>query len=226
MATFNSPDIRHTYGNKYLCHKYMSKHHLYHKYLIKNRHHFAISIRGDQDMQTSRTSFPEAVKTVLEVLKKERSLSINALSRETGLNRRTVEKALRLLLEIQPYFQEIKLNPVQADWRKFGAVSERTGLLELPENVQRLIIRTMYYPNPSEEEILLIHLFLSEAFSPEKSLALRKDQAVQKLVDQGQLVEENRKVYLSDEGKIVAQGTLKIYPELLQLSKNTSNCSE
>jgi hypothetical protein len=92
--------------------------------------------------------------------------------------------------------------------------------------VQRLIIRTMYYPNPSEEEILLIHLFLSEAFSPEKSLALRKDQAVQKLVDQGQLVEENRKVYLSDEGKIVAQGTLKIYPELLQLSKNTSNCSE
>jgi hypothetical protein len=177
-------------------------------------------------MQTSRTSFPEAVKTVLEALKKEKSLSVNALSRETGLNRRTVEKALKLLLDIQPYFQEIKLSSVQSDWRKLVAVSERTGLLELPENTQRLIIRTMYYPNPSEEEIVLIHLLLNEAFSPEKSLSLRKDQTIRKLVDQGQILEENKKLYLSDEGKIVAQGALKIYPELLQFSKNASICSE
>lgn len=177
-------------------------------------------------MQAPRTSFPEAVKKVLEALKKEKSLSVNALSRETGLNRRTVEKALKLLLDIQPYFQEIKLSSVQSDWRKLVAVSERTGLLELPENVQRLIIRTMYYPNPSEEEIVLIHLLLSEAFSPEKSLSLRKDQTIQKLVDQGQVLEGNKKLYLSDEGKIVAQGALKIYPELLELNKNVSICSE
>lgn len=177
-------------------------------------------------MQTQRTSFPEAVRIILETLKNENNLSVNALSRKTGINRRTVEKALKLLLEVQPYFQELKLTPAKSDWRKLIAVSEKTGLLGLPENTQRLIIRTMYYPNPSEAEIILIHLLLSEAFSPKKSLTLRKDLTIQKLINQGQIVEENEKLYLSDEGKIVAQGALKIYPELLQLSRTAPFCSE
>jgi hypothetical protein len=135
-------------------------------------------------------------------------------------------KLLSLKSKVYEMFLQMEEAAVQSDWRKLVAVSERTGLLELPENVQRLIIRTMYYPNPSEEEIILIHLLLSEAFPPEKSLSLRKDHAIQKLVDQGQILEENKKLYLSDEGKIVAQGALKIYPELLQLNKNASICSE
>lgn len=175
-------------------------------------------------MQTTRTSFPEAVKTILETLKKEKSLSVNALSKETKLNRRTVEKTLKLLLEIQPYFQEIKLGSVQSDWRKLVEVKERTGLLGLPENVQRLIIRTIYYPNPSEEEIILIHLLLNEAFIPEKALPITQNLAVKKLLEQGQLVESKGRLYLSDEGKIVAQGALQIYPELSEINKNNSIC--
>jgi len=177
-------------------------------------------------MQTSRTSFPEAVKIILETLKTERTLSVNALSRKTGLNRRTVEKALKLLLDIQPYFRDIKLNCVQSDWRKLIEVNEKTGLLELPENVQRLIIRTVYYPNPSKDEIVLIHMLLNNALSPQKSLSLERDQTVQKLVEQGQIVEENGRLYLSDEGKIVAQGALRLYPELKELGKLSFACSE
>jgi len=174
----------------------------------------------------SRTSFPEAVKTILETLKTEKSLSVNALSKETNLNRRTVEKALKLLIEIQPYFQQIKLNPVETDWRRLIQVSEKTGLLELPEDVQRLIIRTIYHPTPSENEIILIHMLLNNATSPTKSVRLNKDSAVKKLVEQGQVVEENGKHYLSEEGNIVAQGALKIYPELRELNKNAIPCSE
>lgn len=177
-------------------------------------------------MQTSRTSFPEAVKIILETLKTERTLSVNALSRKTGLNRRTVEKALKLLLDIQPYFLEMKLNSVQSDWRKLIEVDEKTGLLELPENVQRLIIRTVYYPNPSKEEIVLIHMLLNDALSPQKSLSLERDQTVQKLMEQGQIAEENGRLYLSDEGKIVAQGALRLYPELKELGKLSFACSE
>jgi hypothetical protein len=179
----------------------------------------------DKRMQTSRTSFPEAVKTILETLKTEKSLSVNALSKETDLNRRTVEKALKLLIEIQPYFQQIKLNPIGTDWRRLIQVSEKTGLLELPEDVQRLIIRTIYYPNPSEDEIILIHMILNEATSPEKAISLNKSQALQKLIEQGQIVEENGKEYLSEEGSIVAQGALKLYPELREINKNTFVCS-
>ena len=177
-------------------------------------------------MQSTRTSFPEAVKTILETLKKEKSLSVNALSKETKLNRRTVEKTLKLLLEIQPYFQEIKLGSVESDWRKLFEVKERTGLLGLPENVQRLIIRTIYYPNPSEEEIVLIHLLLNEALSPEKALPLSQNRAVKMLLEQGQIAETRGRLYLSDEGKIVAQGALQIYPELSEINKRTSICSE
>jgi len=177
-------------------------------------------------MQSTRTSFPEAVKTILETLKKEKSLSVNALSKETKLNRRTVEKTLKLLLEIQPYFQEIKLSSVESDWRKLFEVKERTGLLGLPENVQRLIIRTIYYPNPSEEEIVLIHLLLNEALSPQKALPLSQTRAVKVLLEQGQIAESRGRLYLSDEGKIVAQGALQIYPELSEINKRTSICSE
>jgi hypothetical protein len=177
-------------------------------------------------MQISRTSFPEAVKIVLEALKTKESFSINALSKETGLNRRTIEKALKLLLEIQPYFQGMKLSFNESNWRKYIAANEKTGLLELPENVQRLIIRTVYYPNPSKDEIILIHLLLNDALSPQKALSLERDQTVQKLVEQGQIMEENGRLYLSDEGKIVAQGALKLYPELKELGRLSFVCSE
>jgi len=175
-------------------------------------------------MQSTRTSFPEAVKVILETLKKEKSVSVNALSKQTKLNRRTVEKSLKLLLEIQPYLQEIQLGNVKSDWRKLIEVKERTGLLGLPETVQRLIIRTIYYPNPSEEEIVLIHLLLNEAFSPEKALSLGKSRVIQKLVKQGQLVATDGKLYLSDEGKIVSQGALQIYPELSEINRHISLC--
>ncbi len=175
-------------------------------------------------MQSARTSFPHAVKTVLETLKKQKSLSVNALSKETGLNRRTVEKSLKLLLEIQPYFQEITLGSVETDWRKLVEVKERTGLLGLPENVQRLIIRTIHFPTPSEEEIALIHLLLNEAVSSEKALSLNKNLAVKKLIEQGQISEKNGKFYLSEEGKTVAQGALQVYPELNEINRHSSPC--
>jgi hypothetical protein len=171
-------------------------------------------------MQTTRTSFPDAVKIVMDTLKKERSLSVNALSRKTGLNRRTVEKSLKLLLEIQRDFQDLTIGSAETDWRKLVEVKERSGLLGLPENVQNLIIRTIHFPNPSEREIVLIHLLLNEAISPEKAVSIGRSRATKKLLEQGQISEFNGRLYLSDEGKIVAKGALEVYPELVELSKD------
>jgi len=173
----------------------------------------------EENMQSTRTSFPRAVKTVLDTMEKKRMLSMNALSRETGLNRRTVEKALKLLLEIQPYFLSRKLKLVEMNRTKLIEIIEKSGLLELPENIQRLIIRTAYYPIPSKEEMVLIHMCLKESLSPETSMSLEKDEIIQKLVKQGQILETERalRFYLSDEGKIVAEGALRLYPELKEL---------
>jgi transposase-like protein len=169
-------------------------------------------------MEIARTSFPEAVKLVMDTLKKERKLSVSQISQKTGLNRRTVEKSVKLLLEMQADFQEVSLDSEATNSKKIVEVKDRAGLLGLPENVQKLIIRTAYYPTPSQEEIVLIHLLINDAISPEKALSIDKSRVTQKLVKQGQLSENNGKLYLSDEGKIVAEGALEVYPELAEVN--------
>jgi hypothetical protein len=171
-------------------------------------------------MQSQRTSLREAVKTVMDTMEKKKTLSVNALSQETGLNRRTVEKAIGLLMDVQKYLSARNLSLTELKHATLVEVNDRSGLSQLPENVQRLIIRTAYYPNPSEEETILVHMGLKEAVSPEKAIPLEKDATVCKLMKQGQLLETESalKFYLSDEGKIVAEGALKLYPELRDLA--------
>jgi len=170
-------------------------------------------------MQAERTSFPDAVRTLLDVLEKRESFSISGLSREAGLNRRTVEKALELLLDIQKHFLENKLDVIEMNRLKLIQLSARSGLLGLPENLQKLIIRTVYYPTPSMEQEILTHLYLRGAFLPENAVLLTKSGVIQKLIRQGQILENEGKFYLSDEGRIVAEGTLKLYPELKDVAQ-------
>jgi len=67
--------------------------------------------------------------------------------------------------------------------------------------------------------MILIHMHLKEATLPEKAISLEKDATVQKLVKQGQILKAEHALtfYLSDEGKIVAEGALKLFPELREL---------
>jgi len=170
-----------------------------------------------------RKSFPEAIKIVLETLKNGDPYSISRLSRDAQLNRRTVEKVLEILEETQKHFLEKKLDISKLGQAKLVQLSERSGLLNLPEDLQKLIIKTAYYPTPSREEEILVHLYREKAFSPETAITINKSALVQKLLEQGQLLEvskENMRAhYLSDEGRIVAQGALKLYPELETYNK-------
>jgi len=168
-----------------------------------------------QKIETERTSFPNAVKIILDALKKGEGFSITHLAREANLNRRTVEKVLDLLEEIQNYFEERKLNVVQLQRTKMVQFTERSGLLSLPEELQKLIIKTAYFPSPSREEEILVYAFLKRAWSPESAIEMDPSILVEKLLKQGQFLEnEDGKIYLSDEGQTVAKGALKIYPEL------------
>ncbi|MCD6537138.1 hypothetical protein J7L18_00790 [Candidatus Bathyarchaeota archaeon] len=168
-----------------------------------------------QTTRTKRTSFPDAVMSILKALKKGDWYSISRLSRETKLNRRTVEKALALLVEVQKELLEKQLDIVDLQKTKMVQLKNRLGLLSLPENVQKLIIRTAYFPAPSREEEVLVYLYLKKALSPETAIKMEKSAVVEKLLKQGQLLEkDDGLIYLSDEGEIVAKGALKIYPEL------------
>ncbi|RLG96500.1 hypothetical protein DRO28_05495, partial [Candidatus Bathyarchaeota archaeon] len=113
--------------------------------------------------------------------------------------------------------QDKRLDIIKANKTKIVQLKRRYGLLSLPEDIQKLIVRAVYFPTPSREEELLVHLLLKEAWTPEKAIDLERTEIVEKLLKQGQLLESEGKFYLSDEGKIVAQGALKLYPELQKL---------
>ena len=81
------------------------------------------------------------------------------------------------------------------------------------------MIRT-HFPMPSQEEKILVRLYLEKAFAPKDAIGMEKSTVVRKLLKQGQLLENKQGlIYLSDEGKTVAKGALKVYPELWRRNK-------
>ncbi|TFF91366.1 hypothetical protein EU545_04365 [Candidatus Thorarchaeota archaeon] len=63
----------------------------------------------------SRVGIPDAVSKVLRVLSEGASFSVSELARKTGLNRRTVDKVLDMVLEVQKTLSFKKLTK-----KKFG----------------------------------------------------------------------------------------------------------
>jgi len=171
------------------------------------------SIKDDSKMPV-RTSFPEATLRILDTLtSKENMYTISSLGSETKLNRKTVEKAVGLLAEIQKRLEGLHLEIENLNRMKAIRL-KRIGMLDLPEDTQRRILRSAYFPEPTEELKAIANLYLRGAVSPEKAISLNQTSLLKKFVRQGQVIRKERKFYLSDEGIIVAKGSLDIYPEL------------
>lgn len=87
-------------------------------------------------------------------------------------------------------------------------------LLSLPMSEQRKLIRS-YYGRPDDElQTIVCSLFLNGAVSPARAIRLAPNRILETLVHQGQVMMKGNAYYLSEEGIIIAEGGLKIYPEL------------
>jgi hypothetical protein len=161
-----------------------------------------------------RTPFPEATKVILETLAaKDCPYTVSSLESKTGINRKTIDKALELLVELQRLSEGHHL---EIDKMKRIKVIRfrKEGFLALPEAAQMRILRTEYFPKPSEEDMILIHLYSKGATTEKSSINLKTTPILRKLVKQGQIMRKQGKFYLSDEGCIVARGAMKLYPEV------------
>lgn len=171
---------------------------------------------------SGRTSFPEAVKAILDTLEKGGDFSISGLAQATNLNRRTVQKAVALIEEVQRILLERRLEVTELHGAKVVQTKKNLGLLSVPEQIQNLIIRTAFFPTPSREEEILVYAFLKKAISADT--AIRKDRSplIRKLLKQGQLGEtEDGRIYLSEEGLFIAKGALSLYPELYNVGTSS-----
>lgn len=175
-------------------------------------------------MEVVRTPWPEAIRAVVETLRVNSPppMTIQEIVRRTGLNRRTVEKTTAVLRTLANqanadfvFFTKGKMTFVEL---KTSEQTKGFGMLDLPTDVQNLLIRTKYFPQPSKEEEILVHLFLNNALEPAKALALDGTSIVKKLVRQEHLCETGKsRFHLTQTGKMIAAGALDIYPELKSL---------
>jgi hypothetical protein len=202
------------------------------------------NIGSSDDNNPNRKTFAKACWLIMERLAEEQKpLSISGLSRDAQVHRKTVEKCLELLSELEKnWFDIYRLRLDNLDERrKVVFLERRTGLLSYPEYVQNLIIKANHFPRPSNDAMVVIHLYLKDATSAEKAIPLaEKDKIVRRLEKQGQIVrkkqtrsqqqpqqqhqeqegeepiEEESLFYLSKQGIIVAKGALRVFPELKQ----------
>lgn len=172
-------------------------------------------VRLSREKEDSRTSLSDACEYVLKLLAStERPYSINSLAHESRLHRKTVEKCLNLLWNLQSnWLEDYRLKIHNVDNKKIVEVEKKTGLLSYPEEVQNLVIKLRHFSYPSFESCQLLNLYLKHATTPQRSI-LEQNPLVEKLIKQGHIKKSNRGIFLSKSGITIAKGILKTYPEL------------
>lgn len=166
-----------------------------------------------------RTDFVSALHKTLEILKSGEPYSLNKLSEEANLNFRTVKKIIGVLESNQSSFSGKSLDISVLDNLTVVRMKEQSGLTMFPEHIQNLIIKTMYYPTTSREEEILVYLFLKNALDSASAINLPENSTLQKLVGAEHIGKtDNDRYYLTSDGKYIAKGALKLYPELENIS--------
>lgn len=169
----------------------------------------------------TRTDFPTAVTKALEILKSGESYTQNKLAQKTALNARTIQKVLFLLDEVQSVLKEKEIDVSDLDNVKIIRMKERSGLASLPESIQKIIIKTLYYPTASRDEEVLTHLLIRNAIDSKSSVSIPEDKILQELQEAELVSKKDEKFYLTDDGIMVAKGAMELYPELKELKSWT-----
>ena len=166
----------------------------------------------------TRTDFVTAYQKVLGILKSGEPYTLNKLSNEASLNFRTVKKILYVLESSQSSFSGKHLDVSNLKNLTVIKMKEKTGLTLFPEHIQSLIIKTSHYPTVSREEEVLVHLLLKNATNRNSAMDLLEDQTLKDLVEAEHVEKTNGQYFLTEDGKYIAKGALKLYPELEKIS--------
>lgn len=166
----------------------------------------------------TRTDFSSAVTKTLEILRDGEMYTQNKLAQKTDLNSRTIQKVLILLDDVQSALREKEIGITVMENAKVIRMSERSGLASFPEKVQSLILKTIYHPTTSREEEILTHLLLTNALDEKSAITIPKDKILKELIE-AEFVSKttNNRFYLTSDGKTIAKGALKLYPELREI---------
>jgi len=108
-----------------------------------------------------------------------------------------------------------KVDKTDSCWNWTASVV-KSGITSMPVHIQKMLIRTSYYPTPDRNEEILAYLLQHNVIKPTSAILLNPSKILDELVIAEHVIKKGKKYYLSDMGTITAKGTMSLYPELIQ----------
>ena len=168
----------------------------------------------------TRTDFSTAVTKTLDVLKDGEVFTQNKLAQKTDINSRTIQKILIHLNKVQAILKEKEIDIAALKNITVIRMKEKSGLASYPENIQKMIIKTVHYPTTSREEEILVHLLLRDATMKKSAVSIPEDKILKELVEAEHVAKtKEEKCYLTSDGVLIATGALILYPEFKEIKR-------
>ena len=89
-------------------------------------------------------------------------------------------------------------------------------MTSMPANMQKMLIRTSYYPEPDRDDEMLVYLLQKGATKKTSAIQMDSSVILDELVVAEHVVKKGKKYYLSEMGATTAKGAISLYPELVQ----------
>ncbi len=163
-----------------------------------------------------RTDLASATLQIMKTLQNGESYTLNRISRETELNFRTVQKAFKLIEACQEQLESKKINIIHQNHVVHIQMKSKSGITSMPTPIQKMLIRTSYYPAPGRSEELLVYLLQNNATKNSSAIQMNSNKLLDELVAAEHVIKKGKKYYLSEMGQIAAKGAMSLYPELVQ----------
>ncbi len=164
----------------------------------------------------TRTDLTSATLQIMKTLQNGEVYTLNKISEKTELNFRTVQKAFKLIEACQTQLESKKINITHLNNAIHIEMKTKSGITSMPMNIQKMLIRTSYYPTPDRNEEILVYLLQHDATKSTSAIQLNSSILLDELVAAEHVIKKGKKYYLSDMGAITAKGTMSLYPELIQ----------
>jgi len=162
-----------------------------------------------------RTDLSKATLQIMKTIQNGEIYTLNKISEKTELNFRTVQKALFLIEACQKQLESKKINITHTDHATHIQMKAKSGITSMPLNIQKMLMRTSYYPTPDRNEEILVYLLQNGATKNTSAIQMDSSTILDELVTAEHIIKKGEKYYLSEMGAITAKGAMSLYPELI-----------
>ncbi len=175
-------------------------------------------MRNGEELPSSskRTGLGSAILLVIDALQKFGGLNVSQVSEVTGLNWKTADRVLSLLVEVSEKMIGKKITEYNAGQARMYILADEIGLDRIPTRLRDMIIREEF-PEATEQQNLLVDLLLKGASCSAMAAEIGDSTIELDLVRTGRaILTDTGRIFLTDLGMRIARGSLRTYPELAQ----------